>query len=83
MRENLPSHDHTTNLMKTKIRQDERNIIKKQATLSGTSNLAVVNEIVQNFLSSSHPNVLYSMSTTHTHKMALYRDKKRSTPFTL
>jgi hypothetical protein len=56
------------------------NIIKKQATLPGTSNKAMVNEIAQNILSSSHPNALYSMSTTTALKLALYRENKKLNP---
>ncbi len=80
MGENLPAHDHITNLLKTKAKQEERNIIKKHATLPGTSNKAMVNEIAQNILSSSHPNALYSMSTTTALRLALYREKKKLNP---
>jgi hypothetical protein len=75
MGEKLPPHDHTTNLLKTKAKQEEKNIIKTHATLPKTRNKATVNEVAQNILSSSYPNTLYSMSISGAIKMAVYREK--------
>jgi hypothetical protein len=77
---NLPVHDPITNLLKRKAKLEEMNIIKKHATLPRTSNKVMVNDIAQNILSSSHPNALYSMSTTNALKLALYRKKKKLHP---
>jgi hypothetical protein len=74
--EQLPQHDHTTNLLKKKAKEEEIRVIQKHATLPGTSNKAMVNEIAHNILSSSLPNALYSMSTTSALKLALHREKK-------
>jgi hypothetical protein len=80
MGENLPVHDHTTNLLKRKAKEEGMNVIKKHGTLPGTSNKVMANKIVQNFLSLSHPNPLLSMSTTNGLTLALYREKKKLEP---
>jgi phage major head subunit gpT-like protein len=67
-------------LLNRKAKLEEMNVIKKHATLPGTSNKVMVNDIAQNILSSSHPNALYSMSTTNALKLALYREKKKLHP---
>jgi hypothetical protein len=79
--EQLPQYDHTTNLLKKKAKEEEMKVIQKHATLPGTGNKAVVNEIAHSILSSSHTNALYSMSTTNALKLALYREKRKLNPF--
>jgi hypothetical protein len=61
--------------LKTKAKQEEKNIIKKHATLPKTRNKAMVNEVAQNILSSSYPNTLYSISISGAIKMAVYKEK--------
>jgi hypothetical protein len=78
--EQLPQHDHITNLLKKKAKEEEIRVIQKHATLPGTSNKAMVNEIAHSILSSSLSNALYSMSTTNALKLALYREKEKLNP---
>ncbi len=78
--EQLPQHNHTTNLLKKKAKKEEMRVIQKHATLPGTSNKVMVNEIAHNILSSSLLNALYSMSTTNALKLALYREKMKLNP---
>jgi hypothetical protein len=78
--ENLPHHEHTTNLLKQQAKTVEKAIIKKYASLPGTSNKAMLCEISQNILSSPQPNALYSMSSTAATKMALFREKQKFNP---
>ncbi len=74
--EKLPLHNHTTNLLKKKVKEEEMRVIQKHATLPRTSNKVTVNEIAQNILSSCLSDALYFMSTTNALKLALYREKK-------
>jgi len=78
--ESLPQHDHSTNILKSMAKQEEKNIIKKHASLPMTNNKMMMSEISKNLLSSSHPNTHFSMSTTAALKMALYREKKKLNP---
>jgi hypothetical protein len=61
-------------------KEEGMNVIKKHATLPGTSNKVVANEIVQNFLSLSHPNALHSMSTTNELMLVFYRENQKLNP---
>ena len=78
--ENLPEHDHSTNLMKRKAKEVEMATIKRFASVTGSKTKAMLGEISNVLLSSDHPNTLAAMRISSALKSALFREKKKINP---
>ena len=78
--ENLPEHDHTTNLMKRKAKEVEVEVIKRFASVSGSKTKSMLCEISNKLLSSSQPNTLSAMRTCSALKSALLQEKNKINP---
>jgi hypothetical protein len=74
--ENLPEHDHLTNLMKRTTKEVEVATIKRFASVTGSKTKSMLREILNVLLSSDHPNTLAAMRTSSALKSAVFLEKK-------